>query len=202
MCFCKSDYERKIISVINNLKITDARKKRNLIKRFVAEVNLYNSRVNYCGFFYYTLNIIITIGSIILPALLSIQNNSDYNTNDIYWLAWIISIVITISNGILQLFSINTNYILYCHMREKLITEGWRFFNLCGRYKNKTHDEAFTDFCIRIEELKMSQLNRELKEIKNDDDSDNDDLITRLTPRNISNNIDITNINNDNVSEV
>ena len=87
-------------------------------------------------------------------------------------------------------------------MREKLITEGWRYFNLCGRYKNKTHDVAFTDFCIRIEELKMSQLNRELKEIKNDDDSDNDDLITRLTPRNIGDNIDITNINNDNVSEV
>jgi hypothetical protein len=184
-CFFKSKYERKIGSVIQNLRISDRNKKKNLIKRYVSEVSLYSCRVKRTGCLYYSLNSIITVGSIILPALLSIQNNDSYDQNDIYWLAWILSIIITISNGFLQLFSINTNYILYCHMKEKLITEGWRYINLCGKYKNKTHESAYQDFCHRIEELKMSQLDKELKELKTDEDSEAPE-ITRLTPQTVS----------------
>jgi hypothetical protein len=198
MICCKSSYERSITSVINNLQIRDRNKKKNLIKRFVKEVSLYSCRVQRTGFFYYTLNTIITVGSIILPALLSIQNNSSYDQNDIYWLAWILSIIITVSNGFLQLFSINTNFALNCHMKEKLITEGWRYINLCGRYKNKTHESCYHEFCCRVEELKMSQLDKELKELKTDDE--NEDIeITRLTPQTIQSSdvVDVEGIQND-----
>lgn len=195
-CFIKSKYEREITSVINNLRIRDRNNKKNLIKRFVSEVNLYSCRVKRTGFFYYTFNSIITVGSIILPALLSIQNNDTYDQNDIYWMAWILSIIITISNGFLQLYSININYILYCHMKEKLITEGWRYINLCGKYKNKTHESSYHDFCQRIEELKMSQLD---KELKTDEDNDNSEINIQ-TPVTIQDNeeINIDNIQNEN----
>ena len=181
---CKTKNEREIRGAIYNLRLNDRNKKNNLIRRYVNEVNLYSCRVKKSGFFYYTLNSIITVGSIILPALLSIQNNNTYDDNDIYWLAWILSIIITISNGFLQLFSVNTHYILYCHMKEKLITEGWRYINLCGKYKNKTHDSSYHDFCQRIEELKMSQLDKELKELKTDEDNDDPDINLRTPVRN------------------
>jgi hypothetical protein len=195
MVFCcfKTKYEKEIRSAIFNLRLRDRNKKNNLIKRYALEVNLYSCRVIRTGFFYYMLNSIITVGSIILPALLSIQNNNTYDDNDIYWLAWGLSIIITISNGFLQLFSINTTFVLYCHMKEKLITEGWRYINLCGRYKNKTHDSAYHDFCQRIEELKMYQLDKELKELKTDED-DNHDEVRLVTP---SNNINIDDIQNE-----
>ena len=173
---CKTRYEKEIRSAIYTLRLRDINKKNNLIKRYVVEINLYSCRVLRTGFFYYILNSIITVGSIILPALLSIQNNNTYDENDIYWLAWVLSIIITISNGFLQLFSINSTFILYCHMKEKLVTEGWRYINLCGRYKNKTHDSSYHDFCHRIEELKMSQLDKELKELRTNEDDDEENL--------------------------
>jgi len=197
-CCCKSKNEKEIIKSINNLKLRDRNKKKNLIRRYVSEVNLYSCKVKQTGFLYYTLNLIITVGSIILPALLSIQNNDSYDENNIYWFAWMLSIVITISNGFLQLFSVNSNYILYCHMKERLITEGWRYINLCGKYKNKTHELSYYDFCQKIEELKMSQLDKELKELKTDDENKTPDIITspiRNEDNNI--NIDIDNIQND-----
>lgn len=194
-CCCKTKYEKEIRSAIYNLRLRDRNKKNNLIKRYALEVNLYSCRVLRTGFFYYTLNSIITVGSIILPALLSIQNNDTYDDNDIYWLAWILSIIITISNGFLQLFSINTTFVLYCHMKEKLITEGWRYINLCGKYKGKTHELAYHDFCQRIEELKMSQLDKELKELRTDEDDNSDD--NRLTTP--STNINADDIQNESV---
>ena len=69
-------------------------------------------------------------------------------------------------------------------MKEKLITEGWRYINLCGKYKNKTHDSSYHDFCQRIEELKMSQLDKELKELKTDEDNDDPDINLRTPVRN------------------
>lgn len=193
---CRSKNEREIRNAINKLRLTDRNKKNNLIRRYVNEVNLYSCRVKKAGFFYYALNTIITVGSIILPALLSIQNNDSYDENDIYWLAWILSIIITVSNGFLQLFSVNTNYILYCHMKEKLITEGWRYINLCGKYKNKTHESSYHDFCQKIEELKMSQLDKELKELKTDEDNDTPDITLNSPTRVEDNNINIDNIQN------
>lgn len=193
----KTRNEREIQTAIYNLRLSDRNKKNNLIRRYVNEVNLYCCRVKKVGFFYYMLNSIITVGSIILPALLSIQNNDTYDDNDIYWLAWILSIVITISNGFLQLFSVNTNYILYCHMKEKLITEGWRYINLCGKYKNKTHESSYHDFCQKIEELKMSQLDKELKELKTDDDNDTPDISLTSPTRAEDNSINVDNIQND-----
>ena len=196
MICCKPEYERKILSIVNNLEDLTEFQKKIITKRYVKEVNLYSKRTHDYGCLYYILNLIVTIGSILLPALLAIQNNENYR-EQIYWVAWIISLIITISNGIIQLFSVNNNYLIHNHVKEQLISEGWKYFQLSGTYQNLTHGTAFKMFCIKIEEIKSKQVKKELEFI-NPESKDDDDKSSINTP--INTNLNNTNLNNTNLN--
>ena len=114
-------------------------------------------------------SLFVTIGSIILPALLSIQQ-LDYSEDDsvddlyrqrVYWTTWGISLLVSMFNGILQLFSLGKQYVSYNTTREKLISEGWQYFQLSGDYEDSTHEDSFTDFCEEIEKIKKSQVDKD-----------------------------------------
>ena len=123
-------------------------KKKILYNRFVNQVILYDKKSKYTEFMYLSFSIIVTIGSIILPALLSIQN-SDFGDSDsteeiqerIYWATWGLSLVISICNGLSQLLGLNKRYISYIMVREKMIAEGWMYLECSGDYY-KTHEES------------------------------------------------------------
>ena len=61
-----------------------------------------------------------------------------------YWSSWGISLSVTISNGFLQLFSLDKNFFSYSLVVEQLKTEGWQYFQLSGKYENaQNHGQAF-----------------------------------------------------------
>ena len=65
-----------------------------------------------------------------------------------YWAAWFISLMVTASNGFLQLFSLDKNYFEYALTTEQLKTEGWQFVQLSGKYEQfNSHQEAYKMFC-------------------------------------------------------
>lgn len=157
----RSNFERKITSIVNDLDLNTFQTK-IIFKRYIREVSIYEKRANEFGITYNIFRTIVTVGSILLPAFLSIQNNEDYNY-EIYWTTWGISIVITLCNGCIQLYSLDKNYITFSYVVEKLKTEGWKYFQCSGPYKNKTHKENFVLFCETVEKLKMKQVNKEIK---------------------------------------
>ena len=141
-----------------------------LKNRYFYQVKLYDKKAKVAEIFYLFLSLIITIGSIILPALLSIQQ-SNFSDNEelnkeyrlkIYWASWSISLLITVSNGIIQLLSLNKQYLSYNTTREKLIAEGWHYLELSGDYENETHSSSFNEFCEEIESIKKNQVDKEL----------------------------------------
>jgi hypothetical protein len=109
----------------------------------------------------------MTIGSILLPAILSIgqmdptklPKNFEAIT---YWTSWSLSLTITACNGFLQLFSLDKNYIAYSLVVEQLKTEGWQYFQLSGKYENaQSHGQAFKQFCKSVEGVKRKQIEQE-----------------------------------------
>ena len=79
-----------------------------------------------------------------------------------YWSAWSISLLVTICNGFLQLFSLDKNYFELAITSEQLKTEGWQFFQLSGKYDEyKDHQEAYRPFCKSIENIKRKQVEKE-----------------------------------------
>jgi hypothetical protein len=114
--------------------------------------------------------IIITIGSIIVPALLSIQYIDSFKTeqpgNVIYWVTWIVSLFVTISNGILTLFKLDKKYYLLHTSYEQMITEGWQYLALTGHYKTNdpatnSHETQFNYFTQTVERIHMRQMEEE-----------------------------------------
>ena len=166
------NYTDKVINIIDNLDMPDNMKgnKEILKSRFVEEVAYYEKKRDKTKTYYNVFRFIVTTGSILLPALLSIgqmdPNKLPRNFDQIsYWSTWSISLLVTISNGFLQLFSLDKNYFNYSLVVEQLKTEGWQYFGLSGKYEDHDiHDkESYKDFCKAVENIKRKQVENEFQ---------------------------------------
>ena len=160
-------YANQVNNIINTLEL-DSETDRGILKsRFLSEVLEYEKRKLKTKKYYDIFRFIVTTGSILLPAILSLgqmdptklPKNFDQIT---YWSSWTISLMVTASNGFLQLFSLDKNYFEYALTTEQLKTEGWQFFQLSGKYEDdETHQEAYKDFSKSIENIKRKQVEKE-----------------------------------------
>ena len=160
-------YANQVNEIINTLEL-DSETDRSILKgRFLSEVVKYEQRKNRTKKYYDTFRFIVTVGSILLPAILSLgqmdpaklPKNFDQIT---YWTSWTISLSVTAANGFLQLFSLDKNYFEYALTTEQLKTEGWQYFQLSGKYEDdETHQEAYKDFSKSIENIKRKQVEKE-----------------------------------------
>ena len=150
-------YANQVNGIINTLTLDSETDRRILKSRFLAEVLKYEKRKEHTKKYYNVFRFIVTIGSILLPAILSLGQmdpaklpaNFDQVT---YWSSWTISLMVTASNGFIQLFSLDKNYFEYAITTEQLKTEGWQFFELSGKYEDdETHQEAYKVYNQAIE---------------------------------------------------
>ena len=160
-------YANQVNTIINTLDL-DSETDRGILKsRFLSEVVDYERRKLKTKKYYDVFRFIVTIGSILLPAILSLgqmdpsklPKNFDQWT---YWSSWTISLMVTASNGFLQLFSLDKNYFEYALTTEQLKTEGWQYFQLSGKYEDdESHQEAYKAFSKSIENIKRKQVEKE-----------------------------------------
>jgi hypothetical protein len=138
--------------------------------RYVELLLTFNRRCTYYAFLFRLLRLIVTVGSLLVPALLSVQYDDKYKT-DMYWATWVISLAVTTSNGIFTLFKIDKKYYFIHTIRELLISEGWQYISLTGRYgtgghllaagEARNHEVLYPFFCHYIEKIKLKQVEEE-----------------------------------------
>ena len=160
---------------IDALVSLSALQKLILLERFIPLMNEYEQRCFFFAVLFHTMRFIITVGSLIVPALLSIQystpgqvaGTSEFSYQ-IYWVTWVISLLVTISNGVLTLFKVEKKYYLLHTNLEHLRSEGWQFIGLSGRYSGfytpndkPSHSNQFLFFCHTVEKIKMKQVEEE-----------------------------------------
>lgn len=160
-------YANQVNTIIDTLDL-DSETDRGILKsRFLSEVVDYERRKLKTKKYYDIFRFIVTIGSILLPAILSLgqmdpaklPKNFDQWT---YWSSWTISLMVTASNGFLQLFSLDKNYFEYALTTEQLKTEGWQYFQLSGKYEDdESHQGAYKAFSKSIENIKRKQVEKE-----------------------------------------
>lgn len=124
--------------------------------------------------FFHVSRYIITVGSLIVPALLSIQNTGSAQIDQkVYWATWVISLMVTISNGLMTLFKIDKHYFHLHTVREQLVSDGWQYLELTGKYSGfhtpnirATHFNQFVFFCHSIEKIRMKQIQEEYYKVQ------------------------------------
>lgn len=168
----KDRYEIHNVLLQLDLSIVE---KQIILSRYVHLMDHLSKRVKMYSRIFYIGHIVITVGSLFVPALLSIQNsNPSYTTGgssfavQIYWATFIISLLVTTCNGILTLFKIDKKYYFLNTTLERLRTEGWQYLGLTGRYsglltgtEEPTHKNQFVYFTHQIEKIKMKQVEEE-----------------------------------------
>ena len=160
-------YANQVDGIIDTL-VLDSETDRGILKsRFLSEVLEYEKRKLKTKKYYDIFRFIVTTGSILLPAILSLGQMDPaklpaHFDQISYWASWTISLMVTASNGFLQLFSLDKNYFEYALTTEQLKTEGWQFFQLSGKYEDdESHKDAYKIFSKSIENIKRKQVEKE-----------------------------------------
>jgi len=167
-------YKDQVCEIIETLTLDSDddinRTKQSILKnRFLSEVLNYESRKQHTKKYYDVFRFIVTTGSIMIPAIMSVgQMDPEKLPNHFdeisYWASFFISLSVTISNGFLQLFSIDKNYLEFSLTTEQLKTEGWQFFQLTGKYEDyPDHITAYKPFSKSVENIKRKQVEKEFQ---------------------------------------
>jgi len=159
----KKTPEMSLFDIFESLNI-EQYKKTILQERYLEVLHNFHQRSITLAYMFYTTRIIMTVGSILVPAFLSIQG-STFQTQ-IYWATWVLSLSVTISNGFMTLFKIDKKYFFINTTLELLHSEGWQYVGLSGRYAGKdgitpTHENQFLIFFHMAEKIKMRQVEEE-----------------------------------------
>lgn len=161
-------HRNELQNLVDDLEISELQKI-ILKKRYVNLVYCLHARAAKYSLLYHLGHFIITVGSLFVPALLSVQytNTDGESINpkrqvDIFWTTWVISLLVTISNGIITLYKIDKKYYVLYTVLERLRSEGWQYFSLTGRYSGHlidhqipTHTNQFVYFCYYIEKIAL-----------------------------------------------
>lgn len=172
-CVNRGDFKRRFEIILSQEDDTlDTRSKDILRERYVNMVNKIEIGSKRSSFWFMTFSSLTTIGSIIVPALISIQDKTfEINSteiekreheNNIYWASWAISLMVTMSNGLVRLFNFDKTAITRKLRLNHLKSEGWLFLELAGNYSEfRTLQDAFQTFCNNVERIKTEQVEEE-----------------------------------------
>lgn len=172
-CVNKSGFARRFNQILEEENSSLASLSKSILRdRYVRIVNGLEVSAKRSNFWFLTLSTVTTVGSIIVPALISIQdkpflvnstsNELEQHNNNVYWVSWGISLMVTVSNGLVRLFSFDQTAITRKLRMNHLKSEGWLFLELSGDYSRfSTHQDAFQTFCNNVEKIKTEQIREE-----------------------------------------
>lgn len=134
--------------------------------RYRFLMNEYRFRAKLYAILFYIMRSTITVGSLAVPALLSLQS---HDSSDLYWFTWGLSLAVTTANGITTLFKLESKFLNLHTTMENIRTETWQYLELAGRYSGHhgsshvapTHKNQYVFYCSKIEKLRMKQVGDE-----------------------------------------
>jgi hypothetical protein len=127
----------------------------------------YRRRTVLYSFLFYLLRILMTVGSLVVPALISLKSTGSSSEDGIYWLTWSISLAVTTSNGLLTLFKLDKRFFLIHAVAERLRSETWQYLTLGGRYSGHygghrpSHRNQYAFYVSRLEKIRMKHVDEE-----------------------------------------
>ena len=187
-----------LTEALDTLKLSYSQKL-SLKHRYLSLLREYTYRSRRYSNAFHVLRIIISVGSLIVPALLSVQftGGSSSTGQDqtkqvststaVYWVVWVLSLCVTISNAVMTLMKIDKKYYTLHTTLHQIVSEGWLYIELSGKYSGfktpsdiPTHINQYVFFCQTLEKIRMKQVSDEyykLNEAQQHSVLDKDQLI-------------------------
>ncbi len=168
----KPEYERFELILQDLTDLTEMQK--NIIReRILNVIDVFSKRCRYYSIIFHLGHFMITVGSLIVPALMSVQyadtgsitKSTEFQIY-VYWVTWFISLLVTTSNGVITLFKVDKKYYFLHTTLERMRSESWQYLGLTGRYSGHfipddtkpTHSNQYIHFIHFFEKIKMKQV--------------------------------------------
>jgi len=171
----KMRYPDHMDDIFDELNDLSPLQRHALKERYRFLMTEYRKRCAIYNFLFYSFRLTMTVGSLAVPALLSIQSTPGA-PESMYWVTWAISLAVTTSNGIMTLFKLDKRFFMLNATAERLRSETWQFIQLSGRYSGHhghphrpTHANQFVHYCSQLEKINMKRVDDEF--IKSGDDT-------------------------------
>jgi hypothetical protein len=135
--------------------------------RYRFLTNEYRRRGRLYTALFYLLRITMTVGSLAVPALLSLKVAGPDAESILYWFTWGISLAVTTSNGMMTLFKLDKRFFMLHAIAERIRTETWQYLALSGRYSGHygnvrpTHRNQYVFYCSHLEKIRMKHIEEE-----------------------------------------
>jgi len=151
------DYKRKAFVTNYNLALKTLdlsnQAKTIIVLRFLKLVEKFEKKKKRTSFFYNLFRLTVTLGSLMVPTLVTIDDEFK-ERSPLFFLILGISLLVTVSNGIIESFDLVKIYHNSISTSEQLKKEGWNFIGLGGRYKKyNDHESCFRFFLDESENI-------------------------------------------------
>lgn len=141
-----------------------------LKERYQFMMRDYRYRTLTYAILFYVLRITMTVGSLTVPALISIKTYTT-TTSDVdsavYWFTWALSLAVTTANGLMTLFKLDKRYFMIHATAERIRSETWQYISLSGRYSGHygglrpTHKNQYIYYFTKLERIRMKHVSDE-----------------------------------------
>ena len=172
---CLSSSASRMIMIFQDIPGLTQFQKNSILNRYVTLTENFKRRALLYSVIFHIGRTIVTVGSLIVPALLSIQYMDSGPVSvqsmsyQIYWITWCISLLVTTCNGVLTLFKVDKKYYFLHTTLEHFKSEMWQYIHLSGKYGGHylkkgmiaTHENQYVYFCHNIEKIKLKQVEEE-----------------------------------------
>jgi len=163
--------------------------KRILEMRYLSVIIEYEKRLKYIDILHHFTRTTVSLGSVVVPALLSIQSpTAGAISLPLYWSTWIISIMVTICHNFNSVFRFDKKFLGLHTTLEKLKSEGWQYLELSGRYSGHhghvppTHLNQYVYFVNAVERIKLKQVEEEFTTLGESEKPQEQTKITQVKP--------------------
>ena len=205
----KYDFDETDLSIYDNineiLQTMDLNmdQKKIFKMRFIRRLRKLRKDKEFALLIHHLSQSIINIGSVGIPALLSIQhytfNENDTNgpSNPVYWAAWGLSLAVGLTANFSNIFKVEERMIIMEMTYIKLKQEIWLFICKAGKYCRKypdtniikSHEEMFNEFAYNIEKIWSTSKKQQIEalDIDNKKIINEHKLIKTSTPKHVTN---------------
>lgn len=147
--------EEELKGLIDGLGLEDKKKNEYIKARWLNYVLWWDSRAAKSKWKYYVLRSIVMIGGALIPALVGLREATAFKEYGTAFAiaAVVVSLLIAGSAGVEEIFRFGDIWREKRAAAELIKIEGFRYFQLTGAYRDKTHESAYADFAAAVEGL-------------------------------------------------
>lgn len=166
---------KEIVRLLRSITLLTAFQKRVIELRYISLLEEYEKRLRYIDPCYHASRLLVSIGSVAVPALLSIQSPTSSFSTPLFWTTWMISLSVTVCHNLTSIFRFDKKFFGLHSTQERLKSEGWQYLELTGNYSGHhghvapTHANQYVYFLNKIERLKLKQVEEEFNSFKEPD---------------------------------